>query len=45
LCCILTAITTPWPRKSTRLAFAVVAHLKPEILLVDVVVVVEDAAC
>jgi len=41
----LTAITTHRPRKSTRLAFAVAAHLEPEILLVDLVLVVEDSAC
>ncbi len=29
----------------TRLAFAVAVHLEPEILLVDVVLAVEDAAC
>jgi hypothetical protein len=31
--------------ETTRLAFAMAAHLEPEILLVDVVLVVEDAAC
>ena len=31
--------------ETTRLAFAMAAHLEPEILLVDVVLVVEVAAC